>query len=74
MITIQKGASFLYTDAHELVGVIHKNEKTHDNVFYSCKKMTLEQIERLLGSDVVGKGGSGHEGKGGSGCDGSKED
>ncbi len=34
----------------ELVAIVHNDEKTHHQVFYSVKKMGVEDIKQLLES------------------------
>ena len=53
MTTQKQGVTCVYNDEKELIAVIHKDETTRKNVFYSCGEMSMEQLEELVGSSVV---------------------
>lgn len=52
MTTEKIGLMVVYNDARELVAVIHKDEKSHKNIFFSCSEMDMTQIEHLLTIDT----------------------
>lgn len=48
MKTISQSATFVYSENQELVGFIIRDEKTGHNLVYSCSKMTIDEIARLI--------------------------
>lgn len=53
MNTIKQGVMCVYNKENELIAIVHKDEKSRKNVFYSCIEMGTEEIEVLLNCDKV---------------------
>lgn len=51
--TSKEGVTCIFNTDKELVALIFKDPNTRNNVLYSCEQMGMEEIERLLGSDIV---------------------
>jgi len=51
--TSKEGVTCIFDTNKELVAIIFKDPKSRNNILYSCAPMDMEEIERLLGSDIV---------------------
>ena len=48
MKTIKLGVLGIVNDKNELVAIVHHNESTRSQVFYTTEECGIEQIEELL--------------------------
>jgi hypothetical protein len=54
MKTTQKeGVTTIFDADGELEGIIYKDMKSRKNVFYKCEEMSMEELEIMVGSDII---------------------
>ncbi len=52
-LTNQEGVTTIKNLEGELIGLIHKDDKTHKNIFFKCEEMGMSELEEMLSADIV---------------------
>lgn len=53
MKTAQEGVVTLFNKDGELTGILYKDMISRKNVMYSCKEMSMEEIEETLKNNEI---------------------
>ncbi len=53
MQTKQEGVITIFDKEGELSAIIYKDMKSRKNIFYTCTEMGFEELEKMVGADVI---------------------
>ncbi len=51
--TQKEGVTTIFSKDGELEAIIYKDMKSRKNVFYKCEEMSMEELEQMVGSDII---------------------
>lgn len=51
--TQKEGVITIFDDEGELIAIIYKDMKSRKNIFYATTEMSMEELEKLVGSDKI---------------------
>lgn len=51
--TSKEGVTVIFDQEGEVCGIIYKDMKSRKNVFYKCEEMSMSDLEKMIGSDII---------------------